>query len=206
MRLADIDKNVLTWTVIVLAVTATLFPPCSWKEINGSRNEVAGTKTYSFLFSNSNAITWSPELSRRFYGYRTVIASELALEYFLIGIIGLIAGRCSPVLKRRGIYSSILKRWPRRSDDLVREIRVWPWEVVLGARIEVPTFDGWAELRIPAGWTGDGRLRLRGQGWARPNGKRGDLFVELRIVVPSEATPKERELHEALAALRRDRP
>ncbi|MBL8896280.1 MAG: J domain-containing protein [Planctomycetes bacterium] len=93
-----------------------------------------------------------------------------------------------------------------QGDDVVTEVKVWPWEVVLGTRIEVPTFDGRAELRIPAGSTGDGRLRLRGQGWPRPGGQRGDLFVVLRIVVPAEANQRERELYEELAALRRDRP
>jgi curved DNA-binding protein len=93
-----------------------------------------------------------------------------------------------------------------QGDDVLTEVRVWPWEVVLGGRIEVPTFEGRAELRIPPGSTGDGRLRLRGQGWPRPGGQRGDLFVVLRVVVPADPSANERELYEQLAALRRERP
>ncbi|MBK9388421.1 MAG: J domain-containing protein [Planctomycetes bacterium] len=93
-----------------------------------------------------------------------------------------------------------------QGDDVVTEVKVWPWEVVLGTRIEVPTFEGRAELRIPAGSSGDGRLRLRGQGWPRPGGQRGDLFVALRVVVPAEPSERERELYEQLAALRREHP
>ena len=35
--------------------------------------------------------------------------------------------------------------------DLTYEVRIAPWEAVLGAKVKVPTLDGNVELSIPAG-------------------------------------------------------
>ena len=84
-------------------------------------------------------------------------------------------------------------------DDLTAEVPITPWEAVLGASIEVPTIDGKAEMKIPAGSQGGQRLRLRGQGLNRRDGGRGDEYVRLKIVVPSSPTEREKELFKELA-------
>jgi DnaJ-class molecular chaperone len=78
---------------------------------------------------------------------------------------------------------------------------VTPWEAVLGARVPVKTLDGLVELTVLAGSQNGQRLRLRGQGLHRRSGGRGDLYVRLQILVPTQPTPKERELFEQLAAV-----
>ncbi len=83
--------------------------------------------------------------------------------------------------------------------DLTYEVRIAPWEAVLGAKVKVPTLDGNVELSIPAG-TGSGKkMRLRGKGLG-PATSRGDLYVRVGIDAPKDLTPKQRELWEALAA------
>jgi len=77
---------------------------------------------------------------------------------------------------------------------------VAPWEAALGARIAVPTLDGPVEMKIPAGAQGGQRLRLRGQGLNRRGGGRGDEYVKVKIVIPPNLAPKEKELFEKLAA------
>jgi curved DNA-binding protein len=84
-------------------------------------------------------------------------------------------------------------------DDITAEVPVAPWEAVMGATIEVPTIDGKAEMKIPAGAQGGQRMRLRGQGLSRRGGGRGDEYVKLKIVVPSHPTERERKLYEELA-------
>ena len=86
------------------------------------------------------------------------------------------------------------------TDDLQSELALAPWEAVLGARITVPTIDGQVELAIPPGSQGGQRLRLRGQGLSRRNGARGDHYVKLKIVVPTDPTAVEKELFAKLAA------
>ena len=41
-------------------------------------------------------------------------------------------------------------------------------------------------------------LRLRGQGWRGPKGKRSDQIVKLKIVTPKKLTSQERECYEKL--------
>jgi DnaJ-class molecular chaperone len=91
-------------------------------------------------------------------------------------------------------------------DDLQLELPVAPWEVALGGKVTVPTLNGSVEMTIPAGSQGGQRLRLRGKGLLRQGGSGGDLYVKLKIVVPSKLTADERELFEKLAATSGFRP
>jgi DnaJ-class molecular chaperone len=84
-------------------------------------------------------------------------------------------------------------------DDVIVEAAMAPWEAVLGTTVRVPTLDGTAEVTIPPGSQGGQRLRLRGQGLNRRSGGRGDQYVRLKIVVPTQPTPTERRLFEQLA-------
>jgi curved DNA-binding protein len=71
---------------------------------------------------------------------------------------------------------------------------VAPWEAALGATVSVPTLDGSARLKIPAGSSSGRRLRLRGAGLGG-----GDLYAVVKIVVPKKLTKKERDLFQKLA-------
>jgi DnaJ-class molecular chaperone len=87
------------------------------------------------------------------------------------------------------------------ADDLVVELPLAPWEAVLGASVPVGTLDDRVELKIPPSSQTSRRLRLRGQGLNRRDGGRGDLFVRLKVVVPTHPTPKEKRLLEEWAAI-----
>jgi len=73
--------------------------------------------------------------------------------------------------------------------DLRLDLPVTLYEVVLGAKVNVPTLDGKVELNVPAGSNGGRTLRLRGKGLPNPSGTPGDLLVTLRIVLPDETDP-----------------
>lgn len=93
-----------------------------------------------------------------------------------------------------------------KGDDLEIELPIAPWEAVLGTKVEAPTIDGKVELTIPRGANTGQRLRLRGQGLNKRKGDRGDEYVRLKIVVPKEMSPKERELYEELQRVSRFNP
>ncbi|GAA5700936.1 molecular chaperone DnaJ [Streptomyces avermitilis] len=78
---------------------------------------------------------------------------------------------------------------------------VTPWEAALGATVPVPTPGGTAKVTVPPGSSSGRRLRLRGEGMPNPRGADGDLYAEIRIMVPPDPTPRERELFEELAAV-----
>jgi curved DNA-binding protein len=97
-------------------------------------------------------------------------------------------------------------RFRREDDDLVVEVPVAPWEAALGATVPVPTLDGSAKVKVPAGSSSGRRLRLRGEGMPGPGGRKGDLYASVRIVVPKTLEKRERELFEELAAVARFDP
>src|SRR5262245_6639195 len=93
-----------------------------------------------------------------------------------------------------------------KGDDTEVEVAITPWEAALGASVEVPTLDGKAEIRIPAGIASNQRLRLRGQGLNLRGGGRGDHFARVKIVVPKELTEAERNLFQELAKASKFKP
>jgi curved DNA-binding protein len=80
------------------------------------------------------------------------------------------------------------------------ELPLAPWEAALGTTVAVDTPVGEAKMRVPPGTSSGRRLRLRGRGLPNPRGTAGDLFAEVRIMVPASLTDDERRLFEELAA------
>jgi curved DNA-binding protein len=85
--------------------------------------------------------------------------------------------------------------------DLVHEVNIAPWQAVLGDQIIVPTLEGNARLKLPAGTQGGQRFRLRGRGLPGVSGQRGDLYVGVQISVPKKLGEREREIWAQLAEL-----
>jgi len=81
----------------------------------------------------------------------------------------------------------------RQGDDLCMTVPIGVHEAVLGARIEVPSLEGAVKLRIPPGTQAGQRFRLRDRGVPTPAG-RGDLLVEIRIVLPEIIDERGKEL------------
>lgn len=86
-----------------------------------------------------------------------------------------------------------------READIYHELDAAPWELVLGAEVIVPTLDGSIKLRIPAGTENGQKLRVRGKGLPKGKaGERGDFFVVIHLVIPTQISDAERELWEKL--------
>ena len=81
-------------------------------------------------------------------------------------------------------------------------------EAALGAKIEVPTIDGRAHLKIPPGTQTGQKLRLREKGVpsASVEGKRGDQIVEVQIEVPKVQDERSKEILRELARLNPEDP
>ena len=73
----------------------------------------------------------------------------------------------------------------RQGPNIYCEVPISVPEAVLGAKVEIPTIDGRASMRIPPGTQSGQTLRLRGKGvQVDKSGARGDQFVKVMIVVP----------------------
>jgi len=85
--------------------------------------------------------------------------------------------------------------------DLIHDVKIEPWQAVLGTELLVPTLEGKVRLKIPPGTQGRQRFRLRGRGLPSASGKRGDLYVVGQINIPKKITEREKEIWSELAKL-----
>lgn len=74
----------------------------------------------------------------------------------------------------------------REGDDVRLDLPVTLNEAVDGAKVRVPTPDGPVTLTVAPGSSSGRVLRLRGRGFTRPDGTRGDLLVTLEVDLPAE--------------------
>ena len=86
------------------------------------------------------------------------------------------------------------ERFRRQGDDLCVTIPIGVHDAVLGARIDVPSLEGPVKLRIPPGTQAGQRFRLRERGAPTAAGSRGDLIVDVRIVLPEIVDERGKEL------------
>jgi molecular chaperone DnaJ len=96
----------------------------------------------------------------------------------------------------------------RDGDNIYLTVPVTMAEAALGAKIEVPTIDGRAQLKIPPG-TQDGqklRLRERGVPSAVHDGVRGDEIVQVHVTVPRVQDERSKEILRELARLNPEEP
>jgi molecular chaperone DnaJ len=83
----------------------------------------------------------------------------------------------------------------REGDDLFMSVPIAIHEAALGARIDVPTPDGGARVRVPPGTQSGQRFRLRERGVISVrDGRRGDLVVEVKLVLPRLLDERSKEL------------
>jgi molecular chaperone DnaJ len=83
----------------------------------------------------------------------------------------------------------------RDGDDLQVIVPVALHEAALGAKVEIPTFEGPVRLRIPPGTQAGQRLRLRERGApSLRTGARGDLYVEVKLVLPALLDERSKEI------------
>jgi molecular chaperone DnaJ len=96
----------------------------------------------------------------------------------------------------------------RQGDDIYVSIPVTVAEAALGAKIEVPTIDGRAQLKVPPGTQSGQKLRMRDRGVdsAVHNGQRGDQIVTIEIIVPKVQDERSKEILRELAKLNPEDP
>ncbi len=90
----------------------------------------------------------------------------------------------------------------REGDDIHIAVPITVTEAALGAKIEVPTIDGRAILRIPPGTQSGQKFRVRERGVLSPRtGRRGDQYVEVQVHVPRVMDERSKAILRELARL-----
>jgi len=99
-----------------------------------------------------------------------------------------------------GIRVKPHKYFRRKNSDIVLDLDINVAQATLGAEVDIPTVDGPAKLKIPAGTQPGKVLRMRGKGvpHLRGNG-RGDQLVMVNVDIPTHLSNEQRALFEQLA-------
>ncbi len=92
-----------------------------------------------------------------------------------------------------------------QGDDVYTTVEVPAPLAVVGGKVKVPTLDGFVELTIPPRTQAGRKLRLRGKGWPKKGGGRGDQYAEVKIVIPQHPSHEEERLYRELAELLKKR-
>ena len=99
------------------------------------------------------------------------------------------------------------REFERRGDDIHLTVPITAPEAALGVALEIPTLRGKVSMKIPPGTSSGRTFRLPGYGMPKlKGGGHGHQLVTVRIVMPADLRPEERELYEKLKALRGDSP
>jgi curved DNA-binding protein len=120
-------------------------------------------------------------------------------------------GQLNPYTKQRGDIYLVVQLTPHHlfkfeGDNLVCDVPIAPDEAVLGSKIDVPTPDGSVTMNLPAGIKSGQTLRLRGKGWPKPKGDRGDQLVKVVITPPLHLSGEEQQLYEKIRDSRQENP
>lgn len=92
----------------------------------------------------------------------------------------------------------------REGDSLIYFADIDNIVAVLGGSLQIPTYDGTIEIKIPESTQHGATFRVRGKGMPvyKDNKMKGDLYVKVNIKIPEKLTDKERALYEELLKLK----
>lgn len=82
--------------------------------------------------------------------------------------------------------------------DLHVDVPVTVGEAFFGAKIRIPTPDGFVNLKVPAGAQSGQTVRLRGKGVARTGKTSGDLYVHFQVKLPATQAADAKEAVQVL--------
>lgn len=94
------------------------------------------------------------------------------------------------------------KYFQREGNDISLVVPISFSQAALGDSIEVPTVDGTALLKIPAGTQGGTKFRLKGKGVKDVRSSNyGDEYVIIKVETPTQLSKDEKALFEKLAGI-----
>ena len=85
-----------------------------------------------------------------------------------------------------------------KGNDLYTNLYLTPWEAALGTKTKVYSIDEESNLYIPSGIETGEILKISGKGYKDGKGSRGDLLVNINIMVPKKLSIEEKELFKKL--------
>ena len=99
------------------------------------------------------------------------------------------------------------KKYKLRGKDLYTTIPITPWEAALGAKAKVNSIDETkTQIYIPNGIQSGETIEIPQKGYKTPNGERGKLIAQIKIVVPEKLTKEETDMFKRLKEISKFNP
>jgi len=90
----------------------------------------------------------------------------------------------------------------RKDHDIWYDLPISVTQAILGDVVEIPTLEGDVRIRIPTGTQPERVFRLSNRGVPfSEDGRRGDLFVKVKLRIPTDISPRQRQLLEEFSKL-----
>ena len=113
------------------------------------------------------------------------------------GKVGKNGGKNGDLLIRVNIKDN--DRFQLKGNDLYTTLYLTPWEAALGTKTKIYSIDEESSLYVHSGIETGEVLKISGKGYKDGKGSRGDLFVNINIMVPKELSKEEKELFKKLS-------
>ena len=98
------------------------------------------------------------------------------------------------------------RRFSLRGIDLYTDLRIAPWEAVLGTKVSLDTIGETVYLHIPKGIESGEKIKIQDKGYKDGKGGRGELIAEVKIMIPKTPTKEEIGFFEKLNEISKFNP
>jgi curved DNA-binding protein len=94
-------------------------------------------------------------------------------------------------------------KFKREGNHLYANVDIDLYTAVLGGEIMVDTFDGMVKLQVKPETQNGTKVKLRGKGFPvyKKEGEFGDLYLNYQVIIPSNLTPREKDLFRELSKI-----
>ena len=98
------------------------------------------------------------------------------------------------------------KKYKLKGYDMYTNLYLTPWEAALGTKVDIKTIDEEISMIIPQGAETGETFKLEKKGYFNGQGERGNLFAEVKIMIPKKMSIEEQKLFEKLNTISKFNP
>lgn len=93
-----------------------------------------------------------------------------------------------------------------KDENLYTNLYISPWEAALGTKVDVTGIEESISIKIPKGVQHGDKIEIKGKGYRKEDGTRGNLIVNTEIVIPTSLTSEEKEVIKKLNEITKFNP
>lgn len=121
-----------------------------------------------------------------------------------LGKDGYYGGKNGDLLIKVKIQEQV--NWKLIGYDIYTDLKITPWEAALGQKLTITVLGEELNILIPPATSSGEMIKIEEKGYKDGKGARGNLFIELKIVLPKRMKKEELEIYKKLAQMNQYNP